>query len=160
MERRINPGEAGFTYLAALFLVALLSLLSLITVQEWKTIEQREKETELLFIGEQYRHAIQMYYDLSPGSVKKYPAELTDLLLDKRATRMIRPIRQLFLDPMTSTAQWGIVTAPTGGIMGVFSLSTAQPIKQDGFTGEQADFTGARRYQDWIFIYTPPVSKK
>jgi len=156
MARHTSPGEAGFTYLAALFLVAMLSFLSLVSVQVWKTVEQRENERQLLFIGEQYRHAIQLYYELSPGSVKKYPAELTDLLQDKRATRLIRPIRQLFLDPMTSEAKWGIVVAPTGGIMGVYSLSTAVPIKQDGFSIEEADFSGARQYQDWKFVYTPP----
>ncbi|MET3109171.1 type II secretory pathway pseudopilin PulG [Oxalobacteraceae bacterium GrIS 2.11] len=162
MAHRINPGEAGFTYLTALFLVAILSLLTLTTVETWKTIEQREKEKELLFVGEQYRHAIGLYYELSPGSVKKYPATVNDLLQDKRATRLIRPLRQLFLDPMNSSPQWGIVEAPGGGIMGVFSLSTATPIKQDGFTAEEADFTGQAQYQGWKFIYTPPpiVTKK
>jgi type II secretory pathway pseudopilin PulG len=162
MAQRIKPGEAGFTYVVALFLVAILSLLTLMAVQTWKTAEQREKEKQLLFVGEQYRHAIQLYYDLSPGSVKKYPKELNDLLLDKRATRIIRPLRQLFLDPMNSKAQWGIVDAPDGGIMGVFSLSTAQPIKQDGFIEEEADFAGKTQYQDWKFIYTPPpvITKK
>jgi type II secretory pathway pseudopilin PulG len=162
MAQRTKPGEAGFTYLAALFLVAILSLMSLMAVQTWKTAEQREKEKQLLFVGEQYRHAIQLYYDLSPGSVKKYPKELNDLILDKRATRIIRPLRQLFLDPMNSNAQWGIVDAPDGGIMGVFSLSTAMPIKQDGFIDEEADFAGQKQYQGWKFIYTPPpiITKK
>lgn len=158
MERSIKAGEAGFTYLVALFLVAILSLLSLMAVESWKTAEQREKEKQLLFVGEQYRHAIQIYYELSPGSVKKYPAELTDLLLDKRATRIIRPLRQLFSDPMNSNAQWGIVEAPDGGVMGVYSLSTATPIKQGGFLAEQVEFTGQSHYQDWKFIYTPTVA--
>jgi type II secretory pathway pseudopilin PulG len=157
MAQRISPGEAGFTYLAALFLVALLSLMSLMAVETWKTAEQREKERQLLFAGEQYRHAIQTYYDLSPGSVKKYPAALTDLILDKRATRLIRPIRQLFLDPMNVNAQWGVVDAPGGGIMGVYSLSAAMPIKQDGFTAEEADFMGQKSYQGWRFVYVPAV---
>ncbi len=153
-----NPCERGFTYVAALFLVALLSLLSLMAVEQWRTVEQREKEKELLFVGEQYRHAIQLYYELSPGSVKKYPATLTDLLQDKRATRIIRPLRQLFLDPMNSSPQWGIVEAPGGGIMGIYSLSAAMPIKQDGFTVEEAEFTGQATYQGWKFIYVPPAT--
>lgn len=157
MARHINPGETGFTYLAALFLVAILSLLTLVSVQVWKTAELRENERQLLFVGEQYRHAIELYYELSPGSVKKYPSELNDLLQDKRATRLIRPIRQLFLDPMSRAPTWGIVMAPSGGIMGVFSLSTAAPVKQDGFGGEEADFIGAKQYQDWKFSYIPPV---
>jgi type II secretory pathway pseudopilin PulG len=157
MARHIRTGEAGFTYVVALFLVAMLALLSLTAVESWKTAEQRQKERQLLFVGEQYRHAIQLYYDLSPGSVKKYPATLNDLLQDKRATRLIRPLRQLFLDPMNSAPQWGLVDAPGGGIMGVYSLSTAIPIKQDGFTEEEADFTGQKQYQDWKFTYVPPV---
>ncbi len=161
MEPHIKAGEDGFTYVAALFLVAMLTYLSMRAVQDWHMAELRDKELQLLFVGEQYRHAIQTYYELSPGSVKKYPADLADLLIDKRATRLIRPIRQLFADPMSSNGQWGVVTAPTGGIMGVYSLSTDTPIKQDGFVSEESAFVGARHYSEWQFIYIPPkVSAK
>ena len=159
MEQAIPRGEAGFTYLAALFLVAILSILSLEAVQIWKTVEQREREQQLLFIGEQYRHAIEVYYQSTPGSVKKYPEKLDDLLLDKRQTQTSRPLRQLFIDPITNKNQWGAVMAPTGGIMGIFSLSTDMPVKQDGFVPAEATFKGAGQYQGWKFTYEPPVIK-
>ena len=157
MERPINLGEAGFTYLAALILVAILSVLSLKAAAIWKTAEQREREAQLLFIGEQYRHAIKMYYQSTPGSVKRYPEQLSDLLLDTRQTKISRPLRQLFIDPITNNSDWGVVVAPSGGIQGIYSLSTAVPMKQEGFAPEEAAFRGATQYQGWKFIYETPL---
>ncbi|HEX8988222.1 MAG TPA: hypothetical protein VF816_09680, partial [Rhodocyclaceae bacterium] len=50
----------------------------------------------------------------------------------------------------------GIVPAPEGGIMGVFSLATAKPIKQAGFAPQLAGLENKRRYADWQFVYRSP----
>jgi hypothetical protein len=39
----------------------------------------------------------------------------------------------------------------SGRIVGIHSLSTAMPIKQAGFEGDEQAFTGAQSYAEWIF---------
>jgi hypothetical protein len=58
---------------------------------------------------------------------------------------------------MTGKAQWGLIDAPEGGIMGVYSLSQAQPVKSGGFAARDSDFTDAARYSDWRFTYRPAI---
>ena len=137
----------------ALFLVAVLTLLSLRGLENSLTRERRIKEAELLFAGQAYRQAIKTYYENTPGSDKKFPPDLNALLEDGRTTRLSRPLRKMYFDPMTSSNTWGMVLAPTGGVMGVFSMSTLQPIKVDGFPEEWVALTNAKKYQDWKFIY-------
>ena len=79
---------------------------------------QREKERELLFIGNQFRQAIERYYERSPGELKKYPASLEELLKDNRFVTTQRHLRRIYRDPMTGNTEWGMVNAPEGGIMG------------------------------------------
>jgi type II secretory pathway pseudopilin PulG len=139
--------QTGFTYLGALFATAALGV-GLVSIAElWSHARQREKEAELVWVGEQFRQAIALYYQRSPGSVKRYPNKLEDLLEDPRHLTTARYLRRLYADPMTGKAEWGIVAAPGGGIMGVHSLSTGGAIRQRDL---------GRRYLDWRFIYTPP----
>jgi hypothetical protein len=56
---------------------------------------------------------------------------------------------------MTGKADWGLVEAPEGGIMGVYSLSEAPPIKTGGFSKRDESFTDAARYAEWKFFYSP-----
>ena len=76
--------ESGFTYIGLLIFM-IISGIGLAAIGEvWHTQAQREKETELLFIGEQFRNALQNYYQQTPGVAKQFPATLDELLLDKR----------------------------------------------------------------------------
>ena len=55
----VRPARAGgFTYLAVLLLMALMSLGLSSVASLLSTAQQRERELELLFIGNQYRQAI------------------------------------------------------------------------------------------------------
>ncbi|MGE0875505.1 MAG: type II secretion system protein [Burkholderiales bacterium] len=115
-----------------------------------------EKERELLWVGEQFRQAIALYYYRTPGTVKRYPESLVDLLEDKRHLSVQRYLRRIYLDPVSGKAEWGLVRAPGGGIMGVHSLSDAPPLKRGGFAPAQASLEGAARYAEWRFVYEPP----
>lgn len=54
-----------------------------------------------------------------------------------------------------------MITAPEGGIVGIYSLSTSQPIKVQGFDAEFADFSEAKTYRDWVFaVEIVPKPKK
>jgi type II secretory pathway pseudopilin PulG len=147
--------QSGFTYLAILFAIAIAGVMLAATGINWSQAAQREKERELLFVGDQYRQAIALYYERSPGSVKRYPRALSDLLKDERQLGIQRYLRKIYLDPMTRKADWGIEVAPDGGVMGVHSLSDAAPLKRANFAYADQGFEGATRYTDWVFDYIP-----
>jgi hypothetical protein len=141
--------QAGVTYLAVLFFVAASSAMLAATAIIWSHERQRQKEQELIWIGNQFREAIGLYYQRTPGAVKKYPEKLEDLLEDRRYLTVARYLRQIYRDPMTGKVQWGLVLAPSGGLMGVRSTSAARPIRI---------LEAAGSYSDWTFTYQPPVA--
>jgi type II secretory pathway pseudopilin PulG len=145
--------QQGFTYLGLLMFVVISGIALSSTGQVWHAEAQREKERELLFIGEQFQKAIGSYYESTPGGVKIYPLTLQELLEDKRFVTVRRHLRTLYRDPILGKAEWGLVREQ-GRITGVHSLSVAKPLKRDGFSGAFADFAGAEKYLDWRFIYT------
>jgi type II secretory pathway pseudopilin PulG len=146
--------QRGFTYLTALFVVAVLAGGLALAGTWWEQIAQREREAELLFIGHQYRRAIGLYYDSTPGSTKRYPQSLEDLLKDPRQPATQRYLRKLYRDPLGGK-EWGVVKGSDGGVAGVFSLSEEKPIKVAGFRVRDAAFEGAQKYADWKFMHTP-----
>lgn len=147
--------QAGFSYVVAMFMVAVVAIVSVRALENTATQERREKEAELLLIGQAYRDAIRTYYENSPGSSKTYPAELKALLLDERTTRLRRPLRKLYRDPISASNDWGIVRSESGGVMGVYSLSMLKPVKIDGFPPELGHFKNAQHYKEWQFVYQP-----
>jgi type II secretory pathway pseudopilin PulG len=149
MTRR--HASRGFTYLTALFAVALLGIGLMLAAETWHTALQREREAQLLYIGNQYRHAIERYYRSGPA---QYPRALVDLLKDARQAGTARYLRRLYPDPVTGSDRWGLVKTPAGDIMGVYSLSSATPFKTAGFA-EGNDFADAKSYADWKFVYQP-----
>lgn len=157
MARLSTPGrrQAGVAYLALLILLAAMGAASATFATIWHTNMQREKEKELLHIGLQFRRAIMQYYESSLGE-KKYPLRLEDLLSDRRFAGERRYLRRIYRDPMTQKTAWGIVPAPGGGIMGVYSLSNEQAMKKDGFPAALKAFAGKGGYSEWKFVHAPP----
>lgn len=145
----------GFTYLSLLLIVAITGAALAAAGGLWSHAAQRERERELLFVGEQYRQAIALYYWRTPGVVHEYPKSLEVLLEDKRYPMPQRYLRRIYRDPMTGTTDWGIVEAPGGaGIMGVYSKSEEIPIKSGNFPQRWASFEMARSYTDWKFVFS------
>jgi len=149
--------QSGFTYMAVLFAIAIAGVMLAETGINWSQTAQREKERQLLFVGNQFRQAIALYYEKSPGGVKLYPRTLNDLLKDDRQPGIQRYLRKIYIDPMTNKADWGIEMAPDGGVMGVHSISDATPLKTANFAYANQAFEGATKYSDWIFFYSPPA---
>jgi type II secretory pathway pseudopilin PulG len=146
--------QRGFTYLGMLVIVALLGFGLAAFGELYSHASQREKERELLFIGNQFRDAIASYYNKSPGA-KVYPKKLDDLVEDKRFPMPQHHLRRVYSDPMTRKAEWGLVEAPGGGFMGVHSLSEETPIKSADFSAKDAAFADAENYTKWMFTYSP-----
>ena len=147
----------GFTYLGLLLIVAAMGGGFAAYGELASRTMQREKEAELLFIGEEYRRAIGSYYESSPAGHKRYPKSLEALLKDERFVFNRRHLRKPYRDPMTG-GELAAIEAPEGGIMGVRSRSEAAPIKSGNFAPEKAEFELARRLSDWQFVYLPPPS--
>jgi len=144
----------GFTYIGVLFFVALAGIALAGVGVIWHTETKREKERELLFIGDQFRRAIGQYYERSVGA-KRFPTSINDLLIDRRYPTIQRYLRKIYRDPFNLSDEWGVVQAPGGGISGVFSLSENKPLKQSNFSEVNEDFAGSQSYRDWRFIYIP-----
>lgn len=141
-----SRGQAGFTYVGLLIAVVFFGLGSVGAARLLASTERAERETELLFVGHQFRQAIRSYLQTGPRA-GQYPATLEDLLLDPRHPTPRRHLRRLFVDPITGQAQWGLVRAPAGGIMGVHSLSEREPLKRANFEPEDGDFATALQAQ-------------
>jgi type II secretory pathway pseudopilin PulG len=152
----VRRGQKGFTYLTVLFILAILGGGLALVGEMWENTTRREKEAELLFIGHQYRKAIERYF-LS-GPQRQYPRTLEELLKDPRRPGAERYLRKLYPDPITGGTQWGLVKAPDGGILGVHSLSTDRPLKTAGFKLRDAGFERAQTYADWKFTHSPPAA--
>ena len=143
--------QKGFTLMGAMIMVAAMGAGLAVYGQMASHAAQREKEAELLFRGNQYRQAIQSYYKKD----QKYPRALAELLEDRRYPNPAHHLRKLHADPITGRPEWGLMEAPGGGIMGVYSKSEEAPIKTRGFTLANKTFADAKRYADWQFFYTP-----
>src|SRR5579859_2226849 len=146
--------QRGFTYLGVLVIVALMGFGLAAFGELYSHAAQREKERELLFVGDQFRNAIESYYNKSPGA-KVYPKKLEDLLEDKRFPMPQHHLRRVYNDPMTGKADWALVDAPGGGFMGVHSVSEQTPIKSGDFSANDASLEDAENYTKWMFTYSP-----
>lgn len=145
-------GQAGFTYLGLLAAVAILGILLTMATQVWSFSEQRDRETQLLWVGDQYRMAIARYFAFG----HQYPLTLQDLVTDKRFPVPRHYLRRLYPDPMTGAADWTLIMDPTNvGIMGVASQSKRKPIKHKSFDSIELDFEDQDCYCDWKFVYLP-----
>ena len=148
--------QRGLTYIALLLAIALQGAVLAAAGSVWHTAQKRERERELLFIGDQFRSAIRAYAQGGPGLAGQLPRSLDDLLLDPRFPGARRHLRKVFVDPMTWKAEWGLVKTPDGNaIVGVYSLSEEAPLKKTDFRPADRTFEGAARYSDWKFVYKP-----
>lgn len=147
--------ERGIAYLGVLMLVAALGLGMTQAARIWSTVQQRDREAELLFVGDQFRAAIGSYYGAAGRN--RYPESLEALLEDRRSLPTQRHLRRLYADPLTGSGTWGLVKAPDGGIMGVFSEAAGQPLKRQGFPVRYEAFGDSGTYDKWVFVFLPPA---
>jgi type II secretory pathway pseudopilin PulG len=147
----VRARQSGFTYIGLLFAIVILGITLSTVGVVWSTQIRRDREAELLYVGDAIRSAIG-HYRAAGGS---YPAALTDLVQDERTPAVRRFLRRIYPDPMTNSSDWDLIMAPEGGILGVASKSRDKPIKQTGFAPIDAAFEKAECYCDWKFIYSP-----
>jgi type II secretory pathway pseudopilin PulG len=153
---RSQTSESGFTYVALLIAVAIIGMAAAAALQAGSVLQRREAEQALLVAGADFSAALDTYARLSPAGQPTAPPALADLLRDPRFPSIVRHLRRVPFDPMTGEAEWGLAKTPDGQrIAGVYSLSTARPIKLDGFDVRFRNFAGATSYADWVFMAAP-----
>jgi type II secretory pathway pseudopilin PulG len=144
------PHSSGFTYIALLAAIVIIGITLGSAAKSWQNISQRDKEEELLFRGNQYRLAIESYYNYQ--SRRQFPNSIEVLLKDERSPNGRRHLRRRYQDPMTGEDFELIRDLFHGNtIKGVYSKSEKAPIKQAGFPEELKDFEGKTSYREWKF---------
>ena len=139
---RTRSGEAGILYLALLFSVVLIGIVTAVAAPLWRTVVQREKEEELLFRLREFRQAMAAYQ----AAHNRLPQKLEDLLEDKTQLATRRYLRRIYPDPMTGKTDWALEfqVDRTGAVSGIKDLHSRSPgigLKRVSGKGE--------RYQDW-----------
>ena len=127
--------------------IAVMGITLSMIMPTWRTWAQREKEAELIFRGEQYMHAIELYQRRFAGA---YPTDM-QLLIDQRF------LRKAFTDPMTGgefeiLTQGSLRTEPIQAPPGAGTPGVPQPQPFGGVTradqgtgASPAPFTEAAR---------------
>lgn len=150
---------AGFTYIAALFMVAVMGIMLGAVGQSVRVIMQREREKELIFRGLQYRDAFERWS--KTGVPLKDLKDLFEPTISNNANKSNdRFIRRLYKDPVTG-GEWRKLPDPPDpiqGIYGVASTSNEEPFKQGNFPEVIKNFEGKKKYSEWEFVYKKTVT--
>ena len=141
--------DAGYAMAGLLVAIAIMGITMSMVMPTWRTWTQREKEAELIFRGEQYVRAIELYQRRFAGA---YPTDV-DALVEQRF------LRHAYMDPMTGgefemLTQASVRATPIQAPPGAGTPSVTQPqqsgsitrVDQDRGTGSSpTPFTEAAR---------------
>lgn len=155
----------GFTYLGMIILVVIIGLVGAATLKIGSLLQRAAAEQELLDIGAAFSDALQSYAAATPPGQPQQPPSLQELLKDPRYPTVRRHLRKLYVDPITGKQEWGIMyLADKVGVVGVYSLSDAQPLKIANFDARFQNFENRRHISEWKFtpsgqgaVAPPPV---
>jgi type II secretory pathway pseudopilin PulG len=109
--RRKAHAESGYTLVAIVVGIAVLSILITAVAPAISTIMKRDRELELIFRGKQYARAIVLFQ----RRFGRYPTSLKELYENRPRT-----LRKLFKDPMCNCDDWHLLiqgqpdAVPTG----------------------------------------------
>ncbi|GAB3626135.1 hypothetical protein PTE30175_00867 [Pandoraea terrae] len=150
--RRVRaPGrERGLALLAVLIALMLVTIALSGALDVWALQRRRQQEEELLFVGNQYRHAIEQYYRAG----RTWPVSIEDLLNDNRFPVPVHHLRRAYADPITGKNDW-IILKQGDAIYGVASSSGDAPLKHANFPRRYVAFADAKSYGEWQFYYLP-----
>jgi len=154
MRKNRLTSSAGFTFIAAMFLIVVMGIMLQAVSQSWQTIMKRDREEELLFRGSQFRSAIERWRKPAPGKQIMPINDLKDLLEDPHSQQKVRYLRRIYKDPITKE-DFTVIRDPALGIIGVASPSDDTPRKMDNFPKELQEFAYKGKYSDWQFVYKP-----
>jgi type II secretory pathway pseudopilin PulG len=149
MKRR----QQGFTYLSLVILLAIMGLVGAAALKVDALLARAAAEQELLEAGAAFSAALDSYAAATPQGKPPQPPTLQDLLKDTRFPGIKRHLRKIFVDPISGKAEWGITyLGDKVGVIGVYSLSQAQPLKLANFDERFQNFENKTHYADWKFV--------
>ncbi|MGX4641828.1 type II secretion system protein [Massilia sp. SYSU DXS3249] len=152
VSRRARPPEAGFTYVGLVVFVAMLGLVGAATVKVDGLLRRAAAERELLEIGAAFSEALRSYAAATPRGFPTAPPTLQDLLKDPRFPGTRRHLRKIFVDPVTGKDEWGVLyQGDKVGVLAVYSLSQAQPLKVANFDARFQNFENKEHLSEWKF---------
>ena len=169
-----STDDHGYAMGALLVSLAVMSIMMSMALTVWGQAAKREREAELIFRGEQYARAVELYQRRYAGG---FPPDLESLVEQ-------RFLRRLYRDPMTDDGEFQIlyqadatevtgdsVVAPLpgqatgrtvplgtqpgsrptsgrarGGVIGVISKSSEESLRI---------YNGSSTYDQWAFVTTP-----
>lgn len=154
-SRTASGREGGFTYLSLMIAVAIIGMVTASALKLGAVMQRVRAEQELLRIGAEFSDALQSYAEATPPGKPSQPSSLKDLLKDPRFPTTRRHLRKIYVDPMTGKPEWGIVyLGDKGGIVALYSLSDAKPVKIGNFPVRFSGFEGKSNIFDWKFTLT------
>src|ERR1700733_3775658 len=118
-SRRIRMLAAGFTLIELILACSILFVLAAIAVPLARVAVKRRKEADLRYDLREMRTAIDRYKDAADKNLiqvkagtEGYPPDLNTLVvgvqLGGAPDRHVRFLREIPLDPMTGTKDWGL----------------------------------------------------
>lgn len=154
-----RPRQGGFTYLGLIILVTVIGLVGAATIKVGALLQRAAAEQELLEAGAAFSAALASYAAATPKGQPPQPPSLQELLKDPRTPGLRRHLRKVFVDPVAGGTDWGIVyVADKLGVMGVYSLSQAKPLKIGNFDPRFQGFENKQHLSEWKFTAgLPPV---
>ena len=144
-------GDSGYAMVALLVAIAVMAVLMSVALPVWRQASQREKKAELVWRGEQYDRAVQLYRKKfsAPG-----PPNL-DTLVEQKF------LRRKYKDPITG----GDFELKPVGALGNLPPGVPQPQRAAGqlIGGVKSKskaksirlLNGRDRYDQWQFAYKP-----
>lgn len=137
------------------FFVAMLGLVGAATLKVDTLLRRAAAEQDLLEIGAAFSEALRSYAAAAPRGYPTAPPTLQDLLKDPRFPGTRRHLRKIFVDPVTGKDEWGIVyQGDKVGVLAVYSLSQAQPLKLANFDARFLNFENKEHLSEWKFTAT------
>ena len=147
--------QRGFAYVLLLVVIAVLAVLASSSLSLGAAMARRDAERQLLAIGLEFQQALRSYAGVAPAAASpaagRGPRTLEDLLKDPRVPGTRRHLRQIYADPLTGRADWGLVRDAQGHILGIHSMAQGRPIKRTAFEPALASFEEAESYRQWVF---------
>ena len=116
-KRRISGGEGGYVLLGIVLLIVIMGIFMGAAVPIWQHLMRREKEDELIWRGNQYIRAIELYQRKHPGA---YPAKFEDLVEQKF-------LRKLYKDPMSEDGEWKVLRQLSPEVRSLMGTAGAPP---------------------------------
>lgn len=139
-------GEGGYALVALLAVMALLALFAMAATSNIQQQNQREREKEAIFRGEQVSDAIRAYYRFKGAQgVNSLPTSMDQLLEGiPRGTKKVQILRvSATRDPLSNSGEWRLIS-PTSQDLARFVSSLT--IYAGGPPPPKRDFAALARF--------------